>query len=108
MEPPKAIGHVVVDGEDCTLSIGQYVDNGRLAVMLHCQSGEPYAIVSTNISELPIEDDEFFVKWYDLNPKIMSDLIECKFFEDTGKAVSPAGGERDVVIPVWRMRGVIR
>tara|TARA_Y100001963_G_C6535164_1_gene332950 strand:- start:135 stop:482 length:348 start_codon:yes stop_codon:yes gene_type:complete len=104
LSPPKPIGYVTVEDKKYVLSLGSYM-NGRTAVMLHDEGGEPYAVVSRNIPTLDIDDDEFFVGWYDLTPQILSGLDECGFFEDTGRRIRPEGSH--VEIPLWKMKSII-
>tara|TARA_R110000824_G_scaffold116395_4_gene267800 strand:+ start:771 stop:1124 length:354 start_codon:yes stop_codon:yes gene_type:complete len=101
---PESIGTVSIQNEPMTLSMGQYM-NGRLALMLHNKQGEPFAVLSRNIPQLQIDDDEFFLAWYDLTPAIMEDLQACSFLAATGKVAKPDGSH--VEIPVWRMMPIV-
>jgi hypothetical protein len=102
---PKPIGFLNIDGEKLTLSLGSYQNNGRLAVMLHTPDGLPFAVVSKNIPMLKIDDDQFFVNWYNLTPQLLQSLSDCGFFEDTGQRVRPEGSF--VELPLWGMKDTI-
>jgi len=102
---PERVGTISLQGQPLSLSVGQYM-NGRLAVMLHTNEGEPFATLSRNIPQLEIDDDEFFVGWYDLTPAMVEDLKACSFFADTGKRAQPEGSH--VELPVWRMMPIVK
>tara|TARA_R100001594_G_scaffold7620_1_gene20463 strand:+ start:26551 stop:26898 length:348 start_codon:yes stop_codon:yes gene_type:complete len=104
LRPPKPVGHVEIEDKKYILSLGSYM-NGRTAVMLHTNSGEPFAVVSKNIPSVDIDDGEFFVGWYDLTPQILTGLDECGFFEDTGSRIRPA--DSHVELPLWKMKDII-
>lgn len=104
LSPPKPIGHVEIEDKKYILSLGSYM-NGRTAVMLHTDEGEPFAVVSKNIPSVDVDDGEFFVGWYNLTPQIMTGLDECGFFEDTGSRIKPTGSH--VEIPLWKMKDII-
>ena len=99
LKPPEVVGQIKIEGEWKTLYIGSYTNNKRIALFLVSDNGEPFANISRNIENLELDDDEFFVGWYDLNPQIMKDLIESPYFEDTDKFA--VGG--NVKMPVWRL-----
>lgn len=98
--PPRPVGTVSVNDANYTLSIGSYM-NGNLAIMMHTEEGEPYAVVSKNIPSIPVEGDQFFVNWYNLSPVLLDALSKCGFFEDTGSRVRPDGSF--VELPLWQM-----
>ena len=110
LNDPRPVGMVTLSSSkydsynQYILSIGQYM-NGRIAVMLHSSNGEPYAHVSRNIPELNIEDDEFFVGYYDLSPLLLDGLSKCGYFEDTGARVKPK--DSHVELPIWKMKDMV-
>lgn len=92
-------GGVVIDDE--TLSIQQgYYANGRPSIELFApmEMDGTYAVLSVNLPDQPLADDEFFAKTWGENQHIRKPMLECGFFEDTGKRV-PTGF---VEAEVWR------
>lgn len=59
---------------------------------------EPWATVTVNLPEVPLEPDEFTVKMWSENEAIRQPLLATGLFEDTGKRV-PSGF---VSAEVWR------
>ena len=102
---PRPIGHMQFNDLNLIISVGTYVDNNRLAVMLHGEDGLPYSVVSKNIPSLDIDGDQFFVNWYNMSPGLLQALDDCGFFEDTGRRIRPDGSF--VELPLWQMKDTI-
>jgi hypothetical protein len=60
-------------GEECTVELPTY-SNGRIAVKLVSSTGEPWCVASTNLPELPLGDNEVFIKDYSENEGILTAL----------------------------------
>jgi len=79
----------------CDVILKQY-ENGRTAVILNGPLGA--MVLSVNLPNEPLEDEEFFVKGWSENEEIIED---CRpYFIDTGKRV-PTGF---VTAEVWRFK----
>lgn len=66
--------------------------NGRLAVVLVCEGGEPYSTASTNLSdELEVGENEFFCKCWSENDGIDQWLIDNGIAEKVGEVFGEAG-----------------
>lgn len=50
----------------------RYYDNGRMALILDCASGEPYGKITVNVPEEHLLKDEMFVKDYSENEGMLS------------------------------------
>jgi hypothetical protein len=62
---------------DCNVKIGRY-PNGRIAIQLiDAENGEPFATATTNLPELPLEDDQVVIKNYAENEGIEEPLVEA-------------------------------
>lgn len=96
---------------DCVIDlmqVSQYDSNGKLAVMLLCQTEydpeahEPYAVLSTNIVEQEhiLDDGEFFFKNYSENEKIFDAFMLAGYAERCGGGGTAgfAGG-----VPICRL-----
>lgn len=84
--------------------MGIYRSSGRVAIQLYTKGEypEPYATLSVNVDEIPLEEGEFIVKNWSEN----SDLDQLSRypdsgFIDTGKRVDVSQFCKNV--PVWRI-----
>ena len=79
----------------------QYGMNGRTCITAHdVNNGEAFGVVTTNLPDEPLEDDEFFVKTWSENRWVPQLLTNCDLFEDTGKRV-PSGF---VEVQIWKLK----
>ncbi len=76
-------------GEDCSVTFGQY-SNGRTAIRLLCNDGEPMATATVNLPEVPIKDNEVIIKYHSENEGILSALFRAGII-DMPKQVLPNG-----------------
>lgn len=65
------------------LGLGKYLENNRPALILLSDDGMPYAKMSTNISDEPLEDGEIIIKTYSENDGLYSQIKD--FVVETGK-----------------------
>lgn len=72
-------------------------ENGRLALML-TEEGLPFATLTVNLPEQPLNDGEFFVKTWSENTDVVKEIMKSGLFVDTGK-VAPTGF---VTAEVWK------
>lgn len=61
--------------ENCTVIYNQYDCNGRTAIELICEDGEPMAVATVNIVDENIMDNEVIIKNYSENNGILDALI---------------------------------
>lgn len=74
--------------------------NGRVAVILNCDDGEPFAKLSVNMSDdSDVRESEFAMKDYSENERIAAKVKRLGLFEDTGRTVSNGF----VRVPVYRI-----
>jgi hypothetical protein len=77
------------DGTEITLIPSNYHDGGRKAIKL-MDGEEPYAMLTINIPEEPLEKGEFLVKGWSENEDVIEAARASGLFVDTGRRV-PAG-----------------
>lgn len=84
------------------LELGQY-GNGRLGVTAIAPDGIPECKVTVNLSDEPLGDDEFHVRFEDrhYSPRVFDALIDDGIAEPTGKVVAAGLVER--YAEVWRL-----
>lgn len=95
----ERVGNIKVADVPCLISTANY-PNGRIAIILTCLDGEPYATVSVNLPDHPMDEGEFAIH-HDIGDHILDPLLACGLFEDTGMKVS-YGFVVDQ--PVWRLK----
>jgi len=71
-------------GENITLYETRFSVNGALAIVAQCESGEPYARVSTNLDR-PLNLDEFVMS-HNLDDEFLLALYETGRFKRVGMA----------------------
>lgn len=59
--------------------------NGRPAIELVTQDGEPFCVATVNIPCVALEKDEVIIKNYSENVGVLPALIEAGVIENTGK-----------------------
>ena len=94
------IGTAEVAGEILTIYRTEYESNGSLGILLYDAKEEPYAVVSVNLVDQFMEENEFAVH-HDIQSIVAEDLLKCGLFEDTGRRVSYGFVESR---PVWRLK----
>jgi hypothetical protein len=67
---------VLFAGEYCTLSYATY-DNGRIAIRLVCQNGEPMATATVNVPGVNVPDGHVIIKDYSENEGMFKALVEA-------------------------------
>jgi hypothetical protein len=77
---------VTLFGEELIMELHHF-NNGRIALLLVDDYGEPYTKININIPEMPLDDDEIVVKNYGENKGILEQLIAQGIVTDTGKRV---------------------
>lgn len=82
--------------------VGNYQNNGRIAIQTVCDNGdfpgEPYATITVNMPEIPLDEGEFIVKTWTENKPITDFLRNSEFFVDTGKRMGFQEAE------VWKLK----
>lgn len=79
------IADLVVSGQPLALFKGQYRAGGSPALMLVCESGEPYGTVSVNLPGVPLGAGEILVKTVDEYAPAREPLLACGVLMDTGR-----------------------
>lgn len=85
-------------GHEVRMVRGQY-DNGRRAIRL-VSGGLPFAVLTVNLPDDPLEEGEIFVKTWSENAAIRDPILALGIFEDTGKRVPTGFTEAEV----WRFK----
>jgi hypothetical protein len=62
--------------EKCTLTFDKYT-NGRTAMQLWCENGEPMAKATVNVPDIDIPDDCVIIKDYSENEGMFKALVEA-------------------------------
>jgi hypothetical protein len=93
-----AIGKFEYDGQTISIVRTEYLRNGRAAVKLVTAKGNEFAMLSCNLPDEHIPDDQFAVKIWSENEPLISHC--APFFEDTGRRVVAGYCEA----PVWRFK----
>lgn len=73
--------------------------NGRIAIQITTEHGEPYCTLSSNVVEAVLLEDEFCVPSWNIPHEFLEKLLAVGIFQDTGKLFPTAR----VVAPVWRL-----
>ena len=73
----------------CNVLLHQY-PNGRTAVQLYTETGEPVATASINMPGYPLKHGEVLIKDYAENTGILACLSSAGIIEPTGKTI-PVG-----------------
>lgn len=73
--------------------------NKRIAFRLMCEDGEPYGVLTCNIVEAQIEDDEICIPSWNLREDLLAGYLASGQFEETGKGAATGF----VVAPIWRV-----
>ena len=95
----RTIKQVNYKGEECLLKQNFY-QNGRIALFLVSVEGELISTCTTNIPEIPLDDDEVFIKDYSENEGILEFLVKEGIVKDTGQVLLSGY----VKIPVCRLQ----
>ena len=78
----------------------KYPVNDRIAVLLRMSgTGEPFGVLTVNIPDAKIRNDEICVKTWSENEWWYSQLLNTRYFCDTGKRV-PCGF---AVAEIWNI-----
>lgn len=85
-------------GQKCHMVDGVY-DTGRTAIRI-ISGGLPFAVLTVNLPDDPLEDGEIFVKTWSENAAIREPILALGIFEDTGKRVPTGFTEAEV----WRFK----
>ena len=96
---------VTINDTPCVLNTNNY-GNDRLAIEAICKDeGDRYGVLTVNIPEAPIADDEIFVKDWSENVWVNQVLEQCPdLFEDTGRR--QATGFTSAA--VWKVKGELK
>jgi hypothetical protein len=78
---------------------GKYRTGGRMALKVVSETGEPYGVLTVNLPERELSDDELFVKTYDENARIAAAVLKLGIFEETKMSVRIGFAD----VSVWRI-----
>lgn len=67
----------------CQLQFSRYA-NGRLAIQLHDDRGEPFATATINVPTMPLAEDQVLIKDYGENEGLLMALEEAGVVRTTG------------------------
>lgn len=85
--------------QDLTVRFDKYKSNNRVCVLLGAKNGEPYGILSINVPDAPLADNEFIVKGYSENQGLDNINLYGGLFKDTGDMI-PVGFN---ICPIWEI-----
>ena len=74
-------------GEVCKVDLSQRYSNGRTAIELICEDGDPMCVASVNVPALALAKDEVIIKNYSENEGVLEALIHAGIVSDTGETV---------------------
>jgi hypothetical protein len=74
-------------GEWCTVDLSGKYSNGRQAIELITEDGEPMAVATVNVPEVVLAKDEAIIKNYSENEGILKVLVNAGIVKDTGETV---------------------
>ena len=77
-------------GEKLYIHTSKYNDGGGQAIVIVDGNRSPYATLTVNVPEVPLEEGELVIKTWSGNQSISDTLRKSGLFEDTGKRV-PVG-----------------
>lgn len=64
---------------DCELDLAKYRNNDRTCItLIDVEDGEVILFATTNVPEIPLEDDEVIIKDYSENEGVLDALILAK------------------------------
>lgn len=95
-----SLSDICIDGElvDGLRFVVKQYGNGRPVILLVCPYGL-WAVLTVNISEAHLEEDEICVKVWSENAPVAEALRNSRFFADTGRRVLTG----HVYAEVWRV-----
>ncbi|MCF5374503.1 hypothetical protein [Pseudomonas syringae] len=85
--------------EDLIVSATLY-QNLRIAIRLTCEDGEQYSVLTSNLVEAQINDDEVCISSWNHPADLLTELLATGRFEDTGELRQ--AGYADA--PVWGVK----
>lgn len=84
--------------DECILSIGHY-PNDRIALVLRTPEDEPVAVLTTNLPNNPMRDDEVAIKDYSENEGVLQCLIDHRLVLPAHRWITSG----HVLIPVCQL-----
>jgi len=84
---------------DCWFEVAKYTDNSRTALQIINEEG-PVGVLTVNLSDEPLLENELFIKTWGGNEMILQDVIATGLFVDTGKSASTGF----VKAPIWSLK----
>lgn len=94
----KEIGDIHAFGRKLKMTAGAY-RNGRMAVRVEGEQGEPWGMLTVNIPDLPLKDNEILVKTWEESQGLREPALASGHFVDTGVRVPI----NRVAAEVWRI-----
>ena len=88
------------NGERLYLRFTKYYEGDRLAIQVVDAEEQPYAVLTVNIPEIPLQEGEFIVKTWSENAEISDCIRNLGIFEETAKRVKTG----HVVAEIWRLK----
>ncbi|MPQ69492.1 hypothetical protein [Pseudomonas sp. MWU12-2323] len=87
------------DNENLMMALELY-KNKRIAIQLTCETGEPYSVLTTNIVDAVLADDEVCISDWNHPADLLEVVLASGRFEDT--LAKRRTGFVDA--PVWRIK----
>ena len=77
-------------GEEIEMKETQYRNKRAAIQLVSAETGEPYGMLTVNIPEFPLDEEEILVKAWSENEPYRAPALATGLFQDTGKR-APAG-----------------
>ena len=83
---------LIMSDEQVMVSVfkSNYLDNDRVAIELMLEDGEPWAVATVNMPEIPLAEDEVIIKTYSENEGVLECLLAANVVSKPLRYV-PAG-----------------
>lgn len=90
---------LIVEGVPARFEVAEYFQNGRPAIQIVLEGGEPWGSLTVNLPGEGLEDGEFFVRAWGEGEGLARAALETGLFLDTGRRVRTGFVEASV----WRL-----
>lgn len=74
-------------GTKCNVDLSGKYSNGRQAIKLITEEGEPYCMATVNVPALALANDEVIIKNYSENEGVLEVLSRAGIIKETGETV---------------------
>lgn len=94
------------EGKKLKLHIDRYTENNRTAIcLMDATTEEPFAVLTVNIGEIKLKEDEFLVKTWSENAPVVESARDSGLFENTLKSF--AVGYHNCFAEVWKFSKIV-